>query len=192
MCYHDLQKGGGIPVNVLISTPWLQSVQTTNVAPLSRMCIWYNYYYYCYYLRNILERVIVKGREGLKSAIATRYFDLFCWSHTLGFSIGSCFPFCGSMWDSICDVFICSFLFLYYVFCKYTEKNFMGFEYTSIKLLFPYLQCELLVCVCVCDDVFFPVKNKDWLHWIPVSQYPHGYQSLCFPETGLVTRGLPG
>lgn len=26
----------------------------------------------------------------------------------------------------------------------------MGFEYTSIKLLFPYLQCELLVCVCVC------------------------------------------
>lgn len=63
-CVTVMYKRGDIPVNVLISTPWLQSVQTTNVALLSCMCIWYNYYYYCYYLRNILERERYCKREG--------------------------------------------------------------------------------------------------------------------------------
>lgn len=68
-CVTIMYKRWDISVKILISTPWLQSVQPTNVAPLSRMCIWYNDYgyYYCYYLRNILERVIVKGRKGLNS-----------------------------------------------------------------------------------------------------------------------------
>lgn len=66
-CVTITHKRGDISVKILISTPWLQSVQPTNVAPLSRMCIWYNDYGYCYYLRNILESVIVKGRKGLNS-----------------------------------------------------------------------------------------------------------------------------
>lgn len=37
-----------------------------------------------------------------------------------------------------------SFFILVLCFCKYTEKNFMGFEYASIKLLFPYSKCHLL------------------------------------------------
>lgn len=41
--------------------PLLQSVQLTNVAPLSCMCIWY----YCYYLKINLERIIAKGSDGL-------------------------------------------------------------------------------------------------------------------------------
>lgn len=47
--------------------------------------------------------------------------------------------------DSICDVRIFSFFFYSCImfFCKYTEKNFMGFEYASIKLLFPDLRCRL-------------------------------------------------
>lgn len=45
--------------------------------------------------------------------------------------------------DSICDVRIFSFFILILCFCKYTEKNFMGFEYASIKLLFPDPRCRL-------------------------------------------------
>lgn len=122
-----MYKRGDISVKILISTPWLQSVQPTNVAPLSRMCIWYNdydYYYYCYYLRNILERVIVNGRKGLNSyhhntilwpfsVEAIRWISLL--DHVLSF--------CGRMWDSICAVFIFSFLFLYYVFVNTQRRG---------------------------------------------------------------------
>lgn len=38
--YHHVQKVD-MPVNILLSPPLMQSVQLTNVAPLSCMCIWY-------------------------------------------------------------------------------------------------------------------------------------------------------
>lgn len=87
MYYHHVQKVD-IPVNILLSPPLLQSVQLTNVAPLSRMCIWY-----CYYLKKNPERVIVKGRDGLRmhhhnwTEIFYFVFCFFCccflsdWSH---------------------------------------------------------------------------------------------------------------
>lgn len=62
MYYHRVQKVD-MPVNILLSAPLLQSVQLTNVAPLSCMCIWYYYYYY--YLKKNLQRIIAKGRDGL-------------------------------------------------------------------------------------------------------------------------------
>lgn len=128
-CVTLMYKRGDISVKILISTPWLQSVQPTNVAPLSRMCIWYNdydyYYYYCYYyLRNILERVIVKGRKGLNSY----HHNTILWPFPLKPYVGFLYRImfwvfvavCGT---PFCAVFIFYFLFLYYVFVNTQRRG---------------------------------------------------------------------
>ena len=79
--YHHVQKVD-MPVNIPLSPPLLQSVQLTNVAPLSCMCIWYNYY-----LKKNLERIIAKGRDGLMThhhnwtEIFYLVFFVLDWSH---------------------------------------------------------------------------------------------------------------
>lgn len=134
MYYHHVQKVH-IPVNILLSPPLLQSVQLTNVARLSCMCIWY---YYRYYLKKNLEKVIVKGRNGLMmhhhnlTDTLFRFLFLFCQIEAISGRTRRCIckldhVFC--FWQYL-GLYLRSVHFLFFIlvlcFCKYTEV-FHGF-----------------------------------------------------------------
>lgn len=113
------------------------------------MCVWYCYYLIKKWKKKNAAELLWAGRETFTfwSPSAPPQPPppfLSDWSHTWGVR-GDC------KWNEIMSPFVtCAFslsfyscIMFFFFFCKYTEKNFMGFEHASIKLLFPDLPRRL-------------------------------------------------